>query len=194
MSLKLQLVADDAQFRQALRTLLEREVDLVVVGEAGDAGEACVRASSVNPDVVIVDGDLRAGDACAVTRAVRARRARTRVLVLSFGPTPHGAHAALGTGASGIAGKMQPPRELLGAIRVVGQGGSYLCPSVVAAAGSDAARGRLNDRELEVYRLLADGRSEAAIARDLRISPRTLRALTSRILAKLGVGSAARRS
>ena len=132
MSLRVVLVAGDAQLRQSLRTLVDRERDVVVVGEGG--ADDAARMAALKPDVALVDGDERGRDAFGVVGLFAARRGRARVLVLTGRPSVDTLHAALAAGASGIAAKWQPARELVGAIRVVGQGGSYVCPDLAAAA------------------------------------------------------------
>ena len=134
MCLKVQLVADEPQFRQALRALVERESNLVVVAESRGVADTPARLQRVRPDVIIIDGDAGDGGASALVEA-RRRNRRVRTLMLYGRPTPDAVQSALAAGASGVAGKVQSPRELLGAIRAVGRGGSYLCrPSTVPAA------------------------------------------------------------
>jgi DNA-binding NarL/FixJ family response regulator len=192
MSLRLHLIAEEPQLRQALRTLFDREPDLVVVAEADGTESACARVASAPPDVLVVDADLCASNALELTRAVKARSARARVLLLAGHPTPDGVHAALLAGASGVAGKVQPPRELVGAVRVVGQGGCYVAPRMITVIEThDEVRALLSDRELAVYERLVAGRPDDAIARDLCLSPRTVRSVRGRILQKLGAASPA---
>lgn len=189
MSLKIAVVAGDPQLRQALRTLLDRERDLIVVVE-GDV-DALARVAAARPHVALVDADERRRDPFAVAAALAGRPVRARVLMLTGRPSVDALQAAVASGAAGVAGKMQPPRELLGAIRVVGQGGSYVCPELVTlAAASTELRAQLSPREYAVYEQLLDGRSDEAIARDLMVSLRVARTLRSRILGKLGARSA----
>ncbi len=188
MSLKIAVVADDPKLRQALRILLDRERDLIVVGEgaAADGG----RVAALRPHVVVVDGDAHAGRAGAIAGA-RAGRGRARILMLTGRPSIDALEAAFVAGASGVADKMQPPRELLAAIRIVGRGGSYVCPNLATTAVASAgARARLTAREQVVYEQLVDGRPDEAVARELLVSLRAVRALRSRMLTKLGARSA----
>src|SRR6185312_13400267 len=187
MCLKIQIVSGEPQFRQALRFLIEREADLVVVNEASDALQA--RAGSrARPDVVVVDGDLAGSHAIAQT--IGRGRGRARVLMLSGTPTADAAHSALSAGASGFVSKLQPPRELLGALRVVGSGGSYLCQGVMRLDSARAvARGALDERELAFFEAIVAGKPLDAIARELGVSLRTATALRVRIARKLQLRS-----
>ncbi|HEX6835870.1 MAG TPA: response regulator [Polyangia bacterium] len=189
MCLRVQLVSAEPQLLQALRLLIERHADLVVVGEASGAAEA--RAGwAARPDVVVIDADH--GDGYDIAAAAKAQRPRRRVLMLSGRPTREAAAAALSAGAAGFVSKLQPPRELAGAIRAVGGGGSYLCPAVVAIDPvRDVARQRLDARELLVYELLLAGRPLDLVARELDVSARTAAAIRARIVRKLELRSSA---
>jgi len=127
MCLKVQLVSGEPQLLAALRSLLERESDFVVVSEAGSAVEATRAAAMVRPDVVIIDAELH--DALVVARTLRRRRQRQRIMMLSGQPTADAASSALSAGATGFVSKVQPPRVLIGAVRAIGRGGSYVCPT-----------------------------------------------------------------
>lgn len=180
MLLKVQLVAD-LPLREALRTLLDREEDLVIIRETPDGDTRAPR-----PDLIIIDGDLEHDGALATVRATKADRPRSRILVLAGRPTQPFVLAALTAGASGIVSKVQPRRELVGAIRVVGSGGCYLCPDLITIrASADAARSRLTDRELVVYERLLLGRPHRTIADELQVSEHTIAALRGRVLRKL---------
>ena len=139
MSVRVQLIAADLPLRESLRTLLDRESDMVVVCEAGDAHSARIGVAATRPDVVLLDAELDGDDgALGVLRGLKAETPRTRVVVLAGRPSEESAIAALSAGASGYAGKLQPMRELVGAIRAVGAGGSYLCPNLVASTAAPA--------------------------------------------------------
>ena len=180
MLLKVQLVAD-LSLREALRSLLDRETDLVIVRETADGD-----AHTVRPDLVVVDGDLEGGGALAIVRARKAERPRLPSLVLSGQPTQQLVLAALTAGASGVVAKVQPRRELVGAIRVVGSGGCYLCPELITiGASADAVRSRLTERELAVYERLLLGRTHHTIADELQMSAHSVAAVRARVLRKL---------
>ena len=187
MCLKVQIVSPEAQLRQALRFLIEREADLVVVHEASDAAEA--RAGGRRrPDVVVIDADL--DDSPSVTRAIKRDRGRSSVLMLSSAPTVDGLTSALAAGASGFVSKLQPPRELLGALRVVGGGGSYLGQGLVDLEVARAkARAALDAHELALFEGVLAGKPLDAIARELGVSPRTAATMRVRVARKLQVRS-----
>lgn len=187
MCLKVQIVSSEPQLRQALRFLIEREVDLVVVNEAGDAAEA--RAGSrTRPDVVVVDADLAGSD--SIVQAVKRDRGRSSVLMLSSSPTVDAVTSALAAGASGFVSKLQPPRELLGALRVVGGGGSYLCQGLVDLdVAREKARGSLDERELVCFGAVIAGKPIDVIAREMGVSARTATGMRARVARKLQVRS-----
>lgn len=122
MTLKVRLAIADVSFRQTLCTLLEREPDLVVL-------PSTTSSDVVEADLVLVDGEARAVAAGELIRSLKQTHPRTRAIMLVAQPTGDSIHAALSAGASGVVAKTQPPRELLGAVRVVAQGGSYVCLS-----------------------------------------------------------------
>jgi len=189
MCLRVQLVSAEPQLRQGLRLLLERNSDLVVVGEASGAADARA-GGAARPDVVVIDGDL--SDAYAIAAAVKARRPRGRVVMLSGRPTRESAAAAVSAGAAGFVSKLQPPRELVGAIRAVASGGSYLCPEVVGSDDAvDLARARLDARERLVFEQLICGRTLDAVAEELALSARSAAAIRARIVRKLELRSSA---
>lgn len=190
MSVRLHLVAEEARLREALRTIFDRETDLVVVAEADSLESARAGVAASSPDVVVVDADLRSGDPYELVRAVQPTRAR--VLLLAAQPGLDRVQAGLLAGAAGLIGKVQPPRELVIAVRRVAAGGCYLDPSLARrVAIPPAVRATLTAREQLVYEQLVAGLSTEAIARDLAISPRTVRGARTRIQRKLGVATPA---
>ena len=119
--LKVRVAVSEAATRRLVCSLLETQPDVVVLAGAADGGDSPA-------DVLIVDGAPHQPGACALIETVRRAQPRTRAIILLAQPTSDAIHAALTAGASGIVARAQPARELLGAIRVVAQGGSYLCP------------------------------------------------------------------
>jgi DNA-binding NarL/FixJ family response regulator len=124
MSLKVRVAISDVPLRQALCGLLEREPDLVVLTTTPSSDD-------VGADLLLVDSEPAARE---LIRLLKQTHPRTRTIVLVAQPTGEAIHAALSAGAAGVVAKAQPARELLGAVRVVAQGGSYVCFS----AASDA--------------------------------------------------------
>lgn len=121
MTLKVRLAITDVSFRQTLCRLLEREPDLVVL-------PSTTSSDVVEADLVLVD-EARAVAAGELIRSLKETHPRTRAIMLVAQPTGDSIHAALSAGAAGVVAKSQPARELLGAVRVVAQGGSYVCLS-----------------------------------------------------------------
>jgi DNA-binding NarL/FixJ family response regulator len=187
------LIADDHPVvRQGLAVLLDVQDDIVLIGEASD-GPAAVRLTLQHaPDVLLLDLKLPVLDGMGVLSELRARSARTRVLILTSAAGPTGPALALQAGAAGFLYKDVDPDALVRAIRSVHDGHTVLAPG---AAGLVAARpggdprgiGALTGREREVLALLADGRSNREIARLLSVSEKTVKTHVSAILAKLGV-------
>jgi DNA-binding NarL/FixJ family response regulator len=120
--MKVQLAVSDFVVRQTLQRMLADQPDVVVLHDPGDAAAA---------DVFVVDADGDHDDACAMIRSLKRVHPRTRAILVMMQPTAEAVQAALSAGASGVVSRAQPPRELLGALRVVAHGGSYLCPDVV---------------------------------------------------------------
>jgi DNA-binding NarL/FixJ family response regulator len=193
------LVADDqAAVRAGFVALIASEDEMEVAAEAGNGREAVDGARRVFPDVVLMDVRMPVLDGLEATRLIcsDSTLVATRVLVLTTFDLDEYVYAALRAGASGFLLKDAGPSELLQAIRVVAAGDALLDPSVTKrliaefAARPDpttppAQLAELTDRELEVFRLVAGGLSNAAIAERLFISPLTAKTHVGRILAKL---------
>jgi DNA-binding NarL/FixJ family response regulator len=193
------LVADDqAAVRAGFAALIAAEDRMDVVAEAAEGREAVDLARRLRPHVVLMDIRMPALDGLEATRLICAdpTLADTRVLVLTTFDLDEYVYAALRAGASGFLLKDAGPRELLHAIRIVAAGDAMLAPSVtrrlIAEFASRPERGQsplgldeLTDREQQILRLVAEGLSNAEIARHLVISPLTAKTHVSRILAKL---------
>jgi DNA-binding NarL/FixJ family response regulator len=192
------VIADDhAVVRQGLRTFLDLQEDLEVVGEAADGVEAVEVAEREAPDVVLMDLVMPGMDGIAAIRALRERVPGARAIALtSFGDDER-VFPAVRAGAAAYLLKDVEPGELVRAIRVVHAGQSVVHPAVASRlleelAADGAATGRapgevLTAREREVLRLIARGRSNKVIARELGVSEKTVKTHVSHILGKLGV-------
>ncbi len=185
------LVDDHPVVRQGLRTFLDLQPDIQVVGEAADGIEAVAQAERLQPDVVLMDLVLPALDGIGAIRRIRTLSPSTKVLVLtSFGEDSR-IFPAIKAGAAGYLLKDVEPQELAGAIRRVCDGEGLLHPAVAArvmrelAGEGAAASERLTARELDVLELLAAGRSNREIAAELVLSEKTVKTHVSNILAKL---------
>ena len=195
------LIADDhAVVREGTRRILEQEPDMEVVGEAGDGEEAVNLATSLKPDVVIMDISMPKMDGIEATRLIKAACPSITVLALSAYDDDQFVFSLLEAGAAGYLLKSVRSRELVDAIRAVYSGESVLHPSIarkvlnrfVSASGKPEGKeisGMLSDREMEVLKLAAKGLSNQDIAEKLCLSIRTVQGHLGHIFNKLQVGS-----
>ena len=196
------LIADDqALVRAGFKMILDAEDDLDVVGEAADGAAAVELARRLKPDVVLMDIRMPELDGIEATRRVVALEGDppVRVLMLTTFDLNEYVYEALRAGASGFLLKDVPPEQLAAGIRVVAQGEALLAPSITkrliqefaAAAPVTAAPppglDELTARELEVFRLIARGLSNAEIAAELIVSETTVKTHVARVLMKLGL-------
>jgi DNA-binding NarL/FixJ family response regulator len=196
MTIRVLLADDQALFREALRTLLEVQAGIEVVGEAGDGDEAVRRSGEVRPDVVLMDLRMPVLDGIAATARLRAEQPEVRVLALTTFDDDEDVFAALRAGAVGYLLKDVTSARLVEALDAAMRGESVLQPSVaakvvarVASMPQDAPPPEhpLTDREVEVVRLLAAGRSNREIAGDLFLAEGTVKNLVTSVLSKLEV-------
>jgi len=194
------IVDDQGMVRAGFRSLLESELDVKVVGEAGNGEEALTEVARLDPDVTLMDIRMPVLDGLAATRELVTAGARTRILVLTTFDLDEYVFEALKAGASGFLLKDAPAEELAAAVRVVARGDSLLAPGVTrrvidafvdrgsptVAAGAARLSG-LTRRELEVLGLLARGLSNQVISRRLFVSEATTKTHVSNILAKLQI-------
>jgi DNA-binding NarL/FixJ family response regulator len=189
------IVDDDDLIRAGLRAILDAEPDITVVGEAADGAGVVPAAVRLRPDVVLMDVRMPAVDGIQATRLLMERMtAPPRVLVVTTFENDEYVYEALGAGASGFLLKRSRPQQIVDAVRVVARGDSLLFPAAVRrlAAAYGPARERLpgvrlTEREGEVLRLMADGRSNAEIAADLVLGLETVKTHVGNVLTKLGV-------
>jgi len=189
------LIADDhAVVRQGLRTYLELQDDVEVVAEAADGREAVAAAARLAPDVVLLDLAMPELDGVAALGELRERAPAARVIVLtSFGEDDR-LFAALRGGAAGFLLKDTEPGDLVRAIRTAHAGHSPLSPATATRVVEELTRGGrpreadvLTQRELEVLRLIARGRSNKRIALELGVAEKTVKTHVGHLLAKLGL-------
>jgi DNA-binding NarL/FixJ family response regulator len=194
------LLADDQHLvRAGFRSLLKRDRDVTVVGEASTGDEAVRAARELRPDVILMDIRMPGMDGIAATKEILAF-STAKVIILTTFETDEYVFAALAAGASGFLTKEIDPDGLRKAVRVVAAGDALLSPSVTrrvvgqfvhrpvpaSATGSDRLA-VLTEREREVVRLVATGLSNDDIAKELVISPLTAKTHITRAIAKLGV-------
>jgi DNA-binding NarL/FixJ family response regulator len=192
------VVADDqAMVRAGFRSLLSEEPDIEVVGEAADGEQAVAAVRRFRPDVALMDIRMPNVDGLEATRRVVAEGLATRILILTTFDLDEYVYEGLRAGASGFLLKDASPEQLIAAIHVVAEGEAVLAPTVTRRvvqafaripAADDALRGALESltaREREVLRLLARGRSNAEVARELFVSEATAKTHVRHVLSKL---------
>jgi DNA-binding NarL/FixJ family response regulator len=182
--------------------ILEAETDIAVVGEAGDGAAAVSMTAALRPDVVLMDVRMPGVDGIDATAAITAAGGPAKVLILTTYDLDHYVYAGLRAGASGFLLKDAPPADLLAAIRTVADGAAVLAPSTTRrlidrfvpllpdperTARRDSLLEPLTDRERDVFRLLARGRSNREIASELFLSESTIKIHVGHILAKLNL-------
>jgi DNA-binding NarL/FixJ family response regulator len=200
MTIRVLLVDDDPLVRAGLRLMLRSAPDIDVVGEAGDGGAATTAAAELAPDVVLMDIRMPGTDGVTATAAIMAANtqaaAAPRVVALTTFDADELVRRAITAGAVGYLVKDTPPGEIISAVRAVAAGHGVLSPAVTRPlldlVQDASASGRpkpglevLTERELQVARAVADGATNAEIARQLYVSAATVKATVSRILTKL---------
>ncbi len=183
--------------RAGLRMLLDVEPDIEVVAEAGNGIEAVARAARHRPDVILMDIRMPELDGLEATRRIFAADEDAKVLILTTFNHDDLVYEALRAGASGFVLKDDPPEQLIAAVRTVAAGAALLSPSVTRSLIAHFTKERreprpvtldtLTARELDVFRLIALGLSNAEIGRELFISDTTVKTHVTRLLRKLQV-------
>jgi DNA-binding NarL/FixJ family response regulator len=183
------LVVDDHPVvRQGLRTFLDVQDDLTVVGEAADGEAAVAAADELRPDVVLLDLKMPGADGVAALRGLRASGNPARVLVITSFTEPAAVLPAVRAGAAGYVYKDIDPPALAAAIRAVHAGHVLLHPDVARLlTAGESPSVYLTPREQEVLAGIARGRANREIARDLGMAEKTVKTHVSAILTKLGV-------
>jgi NarL family two-component system response regulator LiaR len=196
-AIRVLIVDDHAVVREGLRTFLELQDGIEVVGEAGDGVEAIEQAATLAPDVILMDLVMPKLDGVGAMRALRERSPSSRVIVLTSFIDDGRLMPALEAGAAGYLLKDVEPSELARAVRSACAGEAMIDPTVAARllrtlsqprarAGADGGE-QLTRREREVLALIATGRSNKRIALELGIAEKTVKTHVGHLLAKLGV-------
>jgi DNA-binding NarL/FixJ family response regulator len=199
MSIRVLLVDDQALIRAGFRMILDAEGDMEVVGECADGTQAVDSVRRLKPDVVLMDIRMPEMDGIEATRLIADGESAPKVLMLTTFDLDEYVYDALRAGASGFLLKDVPAEELVDGIRVVAEGDALLAPSVTKRLIHEFSRGavaqqsappeleELTPRELEVFKLIARGMSNAEIAAELIVSETTVKTHVARVLMKLGV-------
>ena len=193
------LVADDHPIvRSGIVALLGSAEGVEVVGEAADGAEAVEAAARLEPDLVLLDLRMPVLDGAGATARIRAADPRIRILVLTTYETDEHILAAIEAGADGYLLKAAPQEEIIAGVRAVAAGQTVLAPGIATKlvermrAGTPVAPPALSARELEVLRLVAAGRSNPAIARELFIGEATVKTHLQHVFEKLDVSDRTR--
>lgn len=198
--IRVAIVDDQAMVRQGFGALLDAQQDIAVVGSAADGAEAVELVRRSRPDVVLMDIRMPRMNGLEATRAIHAMPGleHPRVIMLTTFDADEYVFEALRAGASGFLLKDATAEALVEAVRIVASGEALLAPSVTrrliadyaarpAPSTARSALSPLTERELEVMRLVATGRSNAEIAAELYLAEQTVKTHVSRVLSKLGL-------
>jgi len=192
------LVDDHPVVRQGIKQILTDAFQAVEVGEAEDAKNALIEIGATNWDVVVLDITMPGVSGLGVLREIRRERPRLPVLVLSMHPAEQFAQRTMNAGASGYLTKHSGPRELVRAIRLLIEGGLYVHPPADATGPAGIAtepRPRshetLSDREYQILRMLARGKTVSQIAREISLSVKTVSTYRARLSEKMNMHTTA---
>jgi len=199
--LRVLLVDDHDLFRTGLRNLLEEHGGVQVLGEAENGAEAVRLVRELAPDVVVMDLNMPTMSGVEATRLISNQSPLTRVIVLTISDQDGDVMDAIVAGACGYLLKDASIHDVVSGIRSASVGASLISPAIAAkvlqrvratTADADMAesiRTELSDRELEVLKLIANGKDNAQIAAELVISPKTVKNHISNILMKLQISN-----
>ena len=191
------LIADDhAVLRRGLKEILKDEIKDVVFDEAGNAQEVLARVQGHAWDIVILDITMPGRSGLDLLRDLQQLRPELPVLILSMHPENQYAKRVLRAGAAGYMNKETAPKELAMAVRKVLAGGRYVSAGLAEKLAADLSADdgrlpheRLSDREFEVLRMIASGKTVSQIAEDLCLSVTTVSTHRARILEKMGLAN-----
>ncbi|GAB5898147.1 MULTISPECIES: response regulator [Mycolicibacterium] len=185
------LLADDHPVvREGLRGMIDAEPDLTVVGEAASGAEAVAMAKALEPDVILMDLRMPDVDGVTATERIRSAQPAARVVVVTTYESDADILRAVEAGAAGYLLKDASRAELAAAVRDAAAGKTVLAPSVAGRLFGlmrEPAQAPLSAREVDVLALVAKGRTNAEIGRDLHISEATVKTHLLRTFNKLGV-------
>src|SRR3954463_4420714 len=183
------LVDGHALLRTGVANIINQEPDLEVVAEAGNGADGVVAFERHHPDVTLLDLRMPLMEGVEVVRRIRERDPRARVIVLTTYDTDDEISRALKAGAKAYVLKDISAEDLVGRIRDVLAGKTYIAPAAAAKLAEGVTRVQLTPRELATLRLLADGKANKEIASALSISERTVKSPLALVLEKLGARS-----
>lgn len=195
------LVDDHPLVREWLSNLINQQADLVVCGEAETAAAALTGVAASKPQLAVIDLSLSSTSGLELIKDLKIQQPAVAIIVLSMHDEALYAERALKAGARGYVMKRETSKKIIAGIRRVLDGGIFVSEAISAAmalkyldggsATSEPASpvSQLSDRELEVFRLLGEGRGTAEIAERMHVSPKTIQAYCARAKEKLGVST-----
>jgi DNA-binding NarL/FixJ family response regulator len=193
------VIADDHTIvREGLKQLLLTDPEFNVIGEARDGLEVMQRVRELDFDVLLLDMSMPKKSGIELIKQVKAEKPKLRVLILSMHEEQQYAIRAIKAGAAGYLTKESAPTQLISALRKVAAGGVFITPAVAeqlalgAMPQSEAApHSMLSDREFEVFKLLAAGKTVTDIADQLNLSSKTVSTHKARLMEKMGINNPA---
>jgi DNA-binding NarL/FixJ family response regulator len=194
--IKILIVDDHPVVREALACRVAKNPEFVICAEADSVEQACQLAEETHPDIVITDITLKHGDGIELVQRLKSLDARMRILVLSMHPDHVYAEQALRAGALGYINKEETAEKVIEAIRDVMAGRIRVSDAIREALlrrvhgarkVADDPVDTLTDREMEVFRLIGEGRKSTEIAEELKVSVKTIETHRDRIKKKLGL-------
>lgn len=186
-TIRILIVDDHLALRIGLAAMVSAKPHLQVVAEAADNASAIAACDQHQPDVVLMDLRIPGGGGVDATLAIRQRWPATRVLIVTTFDGDEDIHRAIAAGASGYLLKGLSSAELVAAVEAVHRGKTVMPPHVAALFRERVLRKDLSPRELEVLRLIVDGRSNKEIAQQLQIGEESVKTHSKSLFQKLGV-------
>lgn len=191
------IIADDHSFlREGIKKTIQDEIDMKIVGEAANAGDALSIIKELQPDVAIMDISMPGKSGLDVLKDLKNIKTKSKILILSMHPEDRFAIRALKAGAAGYLTKESAPDELVKAIRTVLTGRKYVSKSlaeklvdILSEDTDKLPHEQLSDREYEVFIKIASGVKAVDIAAELSISVHTVNTYRARILEKMDMSS-----
>ena len=183
------IVDDHALLRHGLKSIIQYQKDMEVVGEAENGTQAVSQAAALLPDLVVMDLVMPVMDGAEATRLIKAQIDQTKVLILTTFGTSADISRALAYGATGAVMKDTPDERLLAAMRRVIAGETVLAPEIEHMIRNEPKTPRLTERQLDILRSLANGFTNRDIAIQLGLKPSGVRVHIDAILSKLGAAT-----
>lgn len=191
------IIADDHKmFRDGLKQILKEDPDIIVVDEAGNGQEALDKIYKSDFDILLLDISMPGLSGLDVLRQLKAQKSKISILILSMYPEEQYALRAIKSGASGYITKSSASDELIHAIKKISEGGTYISSSIaerllfsIKDSSEALPHQKLSDREFQILKLIASGKTITQVADELYLSVKTISTYRSRILEKMDMKS-----